>query len=226
MSKQEMGSRNPEENLQEEQNLNEPAESPKISRRGFLKAAAGAIIGASALGKTAEAFADEKSESFAEKKEQEERQKDTTYLGERLSEISKDGIENIPDGVAIKKNGNMIVHLGRGAYYEISKPDRLKLLGVERLREYRRNDRDLNETFNKCVSNYNDALKRNDLELQRRIKNTSDMTSEQIDINNRHADRSISNTIRNIGQGFRRGDVPEELSDFEQKRIRAKEREK
>jgi len=221
MKTPEAGPREPKES---QENTNQNDNPPRISRRGFLKAAAGAIAGSSVLGRAAETSASEKSESDAEKKESKELEKDALYLGERIGEISKEGIENITDGVAIKENGNMVVHLGKGIYYEISKSDRSELFKIRGLRDRRKMSEDLNESLKKMESGHLDATKRKDFERAKETLNHIKRTNEIIDNNDNQADKLISDNIRRIGRRFENGDVPKVLSDFEQKRVQAKEK--
>jgi fructose-1,6-bisphosphatase len=218
----EMGPKEPEEEIPQEEKINKNEDVKKVSRRGFLKVATGTIIGTSALGKTAEAFAGEKSESDTEEKEREELKKDATYLGERLGEISREGIENINDGLAIKENGDMVFHLGKGIYYVISKSNRSELLKIRNLRSHREQSESLNTSLKMMESGHSDAVKREDFDRAKETLKNIKRANEAIDVINNQADKLISDKIRHIGRRFEGGNAPKELSDFEQKRIRLK----
>ena len=104
----EMGPLGPEES---QEDLNQNNEPQKVIRRGFLKSATGAIIGASTLGEGAEVFAGDKKEKVEEDPEV---IKDKEFLRVFLLDIAE------KEGIGKSERGDMIVYNGLG-YYDLGK---------------------------------------------------------------------------------------------------------
>jgi hypothetical protein len=204
MARQEMSPREPEES---QEDLNQDNESQKVSRRGFLKAATGAIIGASALGRAAEALAEDTPEKS---KEMEKLKKDNDFLSGQFAEISGEG------GVVIRKNGNLVIHIGDGHYYEIKSADSDKLLRAKEVRDYR-------EDFN--------ATKEGLRRIEEYTKDKEMNSSNKVFYKNqyeryinmqKHLDKTIKDfilaKIKATGQRISIDDLPDELKKWEEER--------
>ncbi len=193
MKNPEMGPGKPEES---QENLDQNDEPKKVSRRGFLKAASGAVIGYSALGKVAESFAGDKKE---ETEDDPEVVKDKEFLMSFILEIAE------KDGIGKSKRGGMIIYNGIG-YYEIEK------IGLDELVKSAKNERKEMEQRAKYL-----VVAKTEYE-EKEARKVLDRAKQRITT-------FFVQKIEDVGHRLSVDDLPDNLKKFEKERIKKEKKE-
>ncbi len=189
-----------------QEDLNQNNKPQKISRRGFLKATAGAIIGSSALGEAAEVFVGENEEVDDSKpdillEEKEIIVRDKKFLKKYLVEISESGTGPERSGVGVSEEGNMIIHNKGSRYYEIDKAGLDKLIKSSRGQRERIRMREIDVEHSKTKKEKEDA--------EEMLEKTKKMVKD-----------FFSQKIEDLGKKLSFDELPENLNKFEKERLR------